>query len=123
MVHQCSKCKKTFKHKYLLDRHYNRKTKCKEPFIEQLSQSDILNEKIVSLDSKLKNTNIELQDTKTKLKETEQKVTDLFSQIDPATQDKTCKFCLKLLNRFYNSKINSFENHICLNLGALKIRF
>ena len=95
MVNQCSKCQKTFKHQYLLDRHYNRKNKCKVPPADQLSQNEILNEKIVSLDSKLKNTNIELQDTKTKLKETEQKVTNLFSHIDPATQDKTCKFCLK----------------------------
>ena len=95
MVHQCSKCQKIFKHKYLLDRHYNRKTKCKEPSVVQISQNDILNEKIVSLDKKLNDTNTELQDTKTKLRETEQKVIDICTHIDPTKQDLTCKFCLK----------------------------
>jgi len=56
MQHICLRCKKEFKHTYLLRRHYKRIITCKEPISEAISLNKILENKVKELDLKLNET-------------------------------------------------------------------
>jgi len=103
MTHQCLKCKKTFPYKYLLEKHYNRKIKCKEPSVSQHSNEEILCNKINSLDDKLQETNIELRETQNDLQDTKQTIDEINKKIN--IENDSCIQCL-----FCNKKFNTSKN-------------
>ena len=104
MNYQCSVCLKDFKHKYLLQRHYKRKTKCKEPIKEIEKDNFLLEKKVIELDSELK--------------ETKEKVDKIQKEINsqPTKQNTEysykCKFCNKPF-AFQNSLSRHLNRGYC----------
>ena len=82
MSHQCNICLKEFQFNWELQRHYNRKTKCKEPVIKNCE-----------LEQKLKKLDSELIETKTELQETNDKVEELAAGLND--NKFHCIYCLK----------------------------
>ena len=77
-THQCKRCKKTFKYKYLLDKHYNRTRVCKEEL------------NIESTDSKIERIDKELDETKKDLSETKKVLDELSNKITPIDAITDC---------------------------------
>lgn len=103
MTHQCLKCKKSFSYKYLLEKHFNRKIKCKEPSSSQNSNEEFLCNKINSLDDKLQETNYELKETQNDLQDTKHTIDEISKKIDIETESCIkCLFCSKNFNTSKN---------------------
>jgi len=82
MTHQCGTCCKLFGKNWQLQRHYNRKMKCKEPVVKKSE-----------LENRIKEIDLELDETKTNLKETNNKVDELAAEIND--NKFHCIFCFK----------------------------
>ena len=91
---QCLRCNKEFKYAYLLQRHNNRKHKCKETV--QLENSDL----------RLKRIDTELSETKKDLHNTKKVLNELVQKFEDESQDSTTKFDCRFCSKTFNFKTN-----------------
>ena len=104
MTHKCSVCLKEFKQNYLLQRHYNRKTKCKEPVVEMKKTNDLLEKKINELDIELKETKIQVDKIQNKI--------NSKTTICNKEHSYKCKYCFKTFS-FQNSLSRHLNRGFC----------
>ena len=95
-THQCSVCKKEFKYNWQLQRHFNRKIKCKEPKEE-------VQTKIVEIENNIAN----LKENQDKLLENQDKIKQYVESLKKIEENNSinilsCEYCDKHFNSLSN---------------------
>lgn len=98
---QCTVCFKTFKHNYLLQRHYRRKSKCKSP---TRSANEI--------EKQIEELNNDLVETKKRVHELEQANTNKHDILNDDGTGYRCKYCRKSFT-FQKSLQRHYNNGSC----------
>jgi hypothetical protein len=90
MIHTCLRCNKTFKHKYLLNRHNQRKYTCKERVDEPVSYTKLEN-KILEVEEKVEDIQSQLFECETEDTEQKQEERDNCAE----NNNHQCPHCFK----------------------------
>ena len=101
---KCCRCLKEFKYECHLQRHYSRKHPCKEPIKKIEEATDVLEKKVLELDTDLKVTKDELEETNARLDH-------LSSEINGDSVYK-CQFCNQSFS-FYTSYLKHKNKGRC----------